>query len=217
MSISERLQQELKTRTPAMSTRQFQKAVEAEAGEGTRGTSYASVYEYVEGKGTTEPPLSFLRPAAEVLGVRVEWLVSGRGYPTEEHAKAARTAAATVSAQIKIGDIFEITGSGPGPAMLHRKVFKKLGRPLSDTPPPWLAGLIEVWLQLSEGSDTDTNFEAMVVETVMGPLKRMGCDPVKMQDARRFDAYVFAVTPVMLMLAVERTRQGEALESQEEN
>lgn len=84
MSISERLQQELKTRTPAMSKRQLQKAVEKEAGKGTKGTSYASVYEYVEGKGKTEPPLSFLRPTADVLGVRLEWLITGDGLRTEE-------------------------------------------------------------------------------------------------------------------------------------
>ena len=85
MSISERLRKEL-ARTPPTSTRQFQKAVEDEAGKGTRGTSYASVYEYVEGKSKTEPPLSFLRPAAKVLGVRLAWLVSEDGKRTErEH------------------------------------------------------------------------------------------------------------------------------------
>ena len=81
-SISERLRKELKARTPTMSTRQFQKAVEDEAGKGTRGTSYASVYEYVEGKSKTEPPLSFLRPAAKVLGVRLAWLISEDGKRT---------------------------------------------------------------------------------------------------------------------------------------
>ena len=84
MSISERLKKELKARTPAMTTRQLQKEVEKEAGKGTRGTSYASVYEYVEGKGKAEPPLSFLRPAAEVLGIRLEFLISGEGPQTEE-------------------------------------------------------------------------------------------------------------------------------------
>ena len=77
--------------------------------------------------------------------------------------------------------------------------------------------LIAKWLQLSLGSDTDADFEAIIVETLMGPLKLLGVDPVEMQEARNFDSYVFAMTPVMLMLAEERTRQGEALESQEEN
>ena len=76
--------EELKARKPVLSTRQFQKAVEDEAGQGTRGTSYASVYEYVEGKSKTEPPLSFLRPAAKVLGVRLAWLISKDGKRTEE-------------------------------------------------------------------------------------------------------------------------------------
>ena len=84
MSISERLKRELSVRRPVMSTRQLQKEVEKEAGRGTRGTSYASVYEYVEGKGKTEPPLSFLRPAARVLGVRVEFLITGEEPRTKE-------------------------------------------------------------------------------------------------------------------------------------
>ena len=158
------------------------------------------------------PSLNFLEPAAELCGVDEGWLITGRGYPTEDHAKAARTAAATVSAQITVGDIFQITGSGAGLAMLHRRVFEELGRPLSDPPPPWLAGLIEVWLQLSEssGSGGDPDFEATVAETLMGPLKLMGVDPVEMQETENFDSYVFAMTPVMLMLAAERARQGES-------
>lgn len=92
MSISERLQKELKDQKPAWTTRKFQIAVEKEAGEGARGTSYASVYEYVEGKGRTEPPLSFLRPAARVLGVSPRWLAFGGRYRTLEEEAAGAVA-----------------------------------------------------------------------------------------------------------------------------
>ena len=166
-----------------------------------------------------KPSLNFLGPAAELCGVHEDWLVTGVGYPTEDRARAANTAAATVSAQIKLGDLFTRTGSEPGLALLHRRVFKKLRRPMTDRPPPWLAGLIEVWLQLSESedSDGDADFEATVVETLMRPLKLMGVDPMEMQEGKNFDSYVFAMTPVMLMLTAERARQAEALENLEEN
>ena len=170
------------------------------------GVTMPSIQGYLQDH--AKPSFYFLEAAADLCRVDEAWLISGKGHPTDEHAEAARTAAATVSAQLEIGDLFSVTGSGPSLDMLHRGVFETLGRPLPDAPPPWLAGLIEVWLQLTEGSETDADFETVVVETLMGPLERMGVDPVEMYGAGNFDSYVFAMTPVMLMLAAERTRQN---------
>lgn len=88
MTISDRLSQLLAERD--WSTRRFQEEVRERAGEGTRGVSYASVWEYVEGR--TDPPLSFLRVAAQVLGVREAWLSSGQGPQSDKHAAEAHVA-----------------------------------------------------------------------------------------------------------------------------
>jgi len=103
MSISDRLKQLLLERS--WSTRRFQEEVKGRAGEGTRGVSYASVWEYVEGK--TDPPLSFLRVAAEVLGVREGWLATGEGHPTDGHAAEAHVAE-TVAADVAEDVLAEI-------------------------------------------------------------------------------------------------------------
>ena len=185
---------------------------EADGRRAIPGVTMPSIQGYL--KDDVRPSLDFLEAAADLCGVDDTWLKTGKGhgpgYPNEDHAEAARTASATVSAQIVLGDIFTLTGSEPGLSMLHRRVFEEVGRPLTDNPPPWLAGLMEVWLQLGESGDSDgvEDFEAVVIETLMGPLRRMECDPVEMYRARNFDAYVFAMTPVMLMLAAERTRQN---------
>lgn len=102
MSISERLKGLLLEQD--WSTRHFQEEVRRKAGEGTRGVSYASVWEYVEGK--TEPPLSFIRVASEVLGVREGWLATGEGPPTD-----ASAAEAKVADQVVVGVAEEILSS----------------------------------------------------------------------------------------------------------
>jgi transcriptional regulator with XRE-family HTH domain len=99
VTISDRLKQLLAERK--WSTRRFQEEVRDRAGEGTRGVSYASVWEYVEGR--TDPPLSFLRVAAEVLGVREAWLASGEGPQTDKHAAEVHVASlvgAEVAAEV---------------------------------------------------------------------------------------------------------------------
>lgn len=74
-TLSERLNQALE-RT-GMSKRAF---ITAMARQKAPGSSEPAVYRYLRGE--NEPSLAFLEIAAEVLGVRVEWLVLGRGEPT---------------------------------------------------------------------------------------------------------------------------------------
>ena len=52
-----------------------------------RGSSHSSVQSYVSGSANTDPPIEFLRAAAELLGVREAWLISGEGLATEEQEK----------------------------------------------------------------------------------------------------------------------------------
>ena len=84
MTIGDRLKWRLEKED--WSTRHFQGLVKSEAEEGARGVSYASVYEYVEGK--MEPPISFLRAAANVLHVRTAWLAFGEEPMTEQERQA---------------------------------------------------------------------------------------------------------------------------------
>lgn len=48
---------------------------------GAPNSTYSSVYRYV--KGSVEPPLDWLRTAADVLEVRAPWLAFAQGQPTE--------------------------------------------------------------------------------------------------------------------------------------
>ena len=73
MEIGKRLKERIQEM--GLSTRQFQHRVAEAAPTTARGISYASVYEYVEGR--ADPPLSFLTVAAQVLYVRPSWLAFG--------------------------------------------------------------------------------------------------------------------------------------------
>jgi hypothetical protein len=51
---------------------------------GVTGASYGSIYAYFKGSVDKGPPLEFLRAAADILGVREEWLILGNGGPTAD-------------------------------------------------------------------------------------------------------------------------------------
>jgi transcriptional regulator with XRE-family HTH domain len=52
--------------------------------EGVRGSSYASVHGYLNGR--ANPPLEFLLASAEALGIDPRWLIEGVGQPTDTYA-----------------------------------------------------------------------------------------------------------------------------------
>lgn len=89
MTISDRLRQRMEFQ--GWNVSQLRERVLAIAPGESRGTSYASVHAYVNGKGP-EPPLSFLRPAAEVLGVRLAWLAAGDEPPTATDVQTSQLA-----------------------------------------------------------------------------------------------------------------------------
>lgn len=76
MELHERLKSAVE-KHPEYSIRGFQKAMEQ---KDVTGTAYATVHSYL--KGDTEPSVGFLRTAAELLGVREEWLILGKGEPS---------------------------------------------------------------------------------------------------------------------------------------
>ncbi len=86
-ALSQRLSRRL--REKGWGYQEFHKKVR-DACRGARGSSYGSVWSYVNGK-VTEPRPTVVRAMADVLDLRYEWLVSGDGPETREH--AARKAA----------------------------------------------------------------------------------------------------------------------------
>lgn len=83
-SVADRLSEEVEAK--GLSQRRLAELVEAEAGEGVKGTSEASVRNYLSGK-VTSPPLEWIGAAACVLNVRPEWLAFGTGPRTEAEAE----------------------------------------------------------------------------------------------------------------------------------
>lgn len=61
-----------------------------DAADGARGSSYGSVWGYVNGK-VSEPRPRIVQAMADVLGVRYEWLAAGDGPPTPEEAARVDT------------------------------------------------------------------------------------------------------------------------------
>ncbi|CAN5188110.1 hypothetical protein BH24GEM2_BH24GEM2_13810 [soil metagenome] len=80
MTVAERLRHAIEKGTGpgAGSIRKFHKWISE---ENVPGTSYPVIHRYL--KGTAKPPVEFLEVAADLLGVRLAWLVLGEGKPTE--------------------------------------------------------------------------------------------------------------------------------------
>lgn len=74
-AVGERLREAVEEHD-GMSIRQFQKRMDE---TDVDGTSYSAVHRYLRPGSTTEPSIAFLKEAAEVLGVRPEWLILNRG------------------------------------------------------------------------------------------------------------------------------------------
>ena len=92
-TISERLQEELDRLHWDIQTLKNRVSDLSEEAEGkVRGVGYSSVYGYVKGA-IPDPPLSFLRLAAEALGVREAWLAFEDG----ERSEAVATVPVTIA------------------------------------------------------------------------------------------------------------------------
>lgn len=84
--IGERLRQALQLQN-RRSIRSFQKELAGKAPRtGIKGTSYASVHDYVSGKVVPRP--DWISAAAKILGVRHQWLSAGTGAMTHMDAAA---------------------------------------------------------------------------------------------------------------------------------
>lgn len=112
------------------STRQFQIALEEAAAPGTKGTSYASVYDYVEGRAKGAPPIEFLNAAAKVLNVRPAWLAFG----DEPESPTAAAAERSDDPIIAAATIIPALTFGGGRELLVTLVHQLVGAQPADAP-----------------------------------------------------------------------------------
>lgn len=104
--------------TAHSSIRSFQKEISE---RGVKGTTRSMIHRYLSEDGPL-PPLDFLAATAEIIGVRLGWLVSGEGYRTVEEAEEAeqrqlygkayqnRVEAETAVANVALGRAFDDVG-----------------------------------------------------------------------------------------------------------
>ena len=153
-----------------------------------RGSSYAMIHHYLRGE--WEPSLEFLVAAADVLGVRWEWLTRGQGAQTA--AEAAMPASRTVSLDAFLvteteARLHDVAGE-PGLAELQA-VSLRLAASCRDghKAAPDKIGLLGDWLG----------------RHVLEPLERLDLD----LSERQGEDYVRAAC-LALMLAMPENRAG---------
>jgi transcriptional regulator with XRE-family HTH domain len=101
-SVGHRLSERLQER--GWGYEEFHRRVREAAG-GARGSSYGSVWAYVNGK-VSEPRPAVVRAMAEVLDVTYDWLMTGKGPRTvEDAARDRRTEAASPRPSVQRGSI----------------------------------------------------------------------------------------------------------------
>lgn len=198
-TISDRLSQKLEA--TGESTRSFQQKVQAAAEEGTRGVSYASVYEYVNGQ--TDPPLSFLRVAAEVLGVKLAWLVTGEGPETP-----------AAPAEESHWDLFEDWMGQVFPPYLAASHHAREGLALLWWERVERVAQLEEISAAREGDTTESTSAAelgrgevgehlarQLGEALITPLEAMGCSSQNLDQTLTRDAYIQALTQAVSVIA----------------
>ena len=116
--------------------------------DGVRGSSYASVHGYLNGR--ADPPLEFLLATADALNVSPAWLVQGSGQPT-------RTQAASGEATADAGEAAAWTavqelGQDADWTELRQKVKRALQEEFiffNDLPPLATAAVWRTWERLA--------------------------------------------------------------------
>jgi transcriptional regulator with XRE-family HTH domain len=118
------------------SVRKFEREIKKQA-PGLRGTSRQTLYRYINGE--SDPPDGFIATAAELLGVRREWLALGHGGRTEEEEQVRRARAVAVKPETfieaRIAAVFdEFSRLSIGNQSL---VYEALTRFLARVPADW--------------------------------------------------------------------------------
>ena len=183
-------------------------------GTDVQGYTHPAIKRYLDD--SAEPSLKFLEEAALALGVRYSWLATEQGDMTKD-LEEVRVVAATMTASIRVGDIFKISGDPdqpPPPPMplldpVLQPVLETLQLPTPDGTPSWASGLVEVWRQLARSGEGGPETDAQcIAEAIRAPLDAFGVDPVEMQEGDRLHQYLFTMVPALLAVVAERQRQA---------
>jgi transcriptional regulator with XRE-family HTH domain len=116
--------------------------------EKVRGSSYASVHGYMNGR--ADPPLEFLLAAAEALDVNPAWLVQAVGQPTRTH--AAGDEATADSGEAAAWMAVQELGQEADWAELRQRVKQALQEEFiffADLPPLAAAAVWRTWERLA--------------------------------------------------------------------
>lgn len=211
--LQDRLER-LRVETGSPTLKDFRKELTRHAPGRTPGykISYAGMRNYhSDGR---EPPVSYLQRILEVFPrVRPEWLVSGTGEMTQEHADREAISEKTPKKTLRLRDaVLQSVGRASVPEV-------DALRPI----PPWLGQLADVrsrlWiydLTQSPGKvladfrsgdvSAETVIEATIGAALRGPLEALGVHPDEMSD-ERFSDYITGMIPTLLALVAERSRQ----------
>jgi len=101
VALGERLREEMGKQTPPLDVKALQKRVIENAGE-ARGTSYGSIWSYVNGQAPLEPRREVIEGMATVFGVLPDYLLAG-GPRTPEAKQVAE-----LTAQAKVENYLEV-------------------------------------------------------------------------------------------------------------
>lgn len=185
--------------------RLFQKQME-ERYPGVTGTSYPSIHSYLQNR--TAPPLEFLAAAAELLGVREEWLANGEGEMTEERQRIMKAAPEPVEEDID--DVLEeaFPGYKALPAIVQYTFADVLGRAAE-------AQMLNLASQLDGRRVLPNGYIRLMAaefgKLLMLPTTHFGFGPMD-TGSREFTDYALAMLHA-LSLAITGPGKAEPMES----
>lgn len=157
-------------------------------GRGAPNSTYSSVYRYVRGR--VEPPLDWIRSAADVLGVRAPWLAFGQGQPTEELRGVAEG----------LVEAFRRMGT-------NLQAIMREGLGAQEVPPDALEAVGDLTLNFivavgrgREAADGSQHRE--VAEAIAAPLRSLGHDPAGLSPSK-YGHYVITVAEALRYLLAD--------------
>jgi len=178
------------------SVREFQREIEPMLKErGERGGSYTMIHRYLK-KGDPQPPTGFLLVAAELLGVRTEWLLAGKGQMTEAEEQVATLPRSELGFKMP----------GPVAALATRGGMHVITLWMA------VARQLIVASKRTRGDVTPEEMEAIgaaISEFVIAPLDRLYPEPVT--DLQGHEEYLVAALHA-LNLAIPSRGQGRPLD-----
>lgn len=166
-----------------------------------RGSSYSMVHSYL--RGDPVPPVAFLEIAAEVLGVRAAWLLSGEGKPYSETGGEGLTTITMLLMDMS-PDMYA-TG-GPTLAAAFLEAFDRLKETCPD-----LVGVSFTRSDMQGRQEETARLQELLKELIFEPLRLIRyLEQPGEWDYRQLIDYSLAMIHA-LMLAMPERGQGKPL------